>query len=258
MISKAKISLIRSLEQKKFRQQEQLYVAEGLRIVSEAILHAREQLVEVLATTAWIEQHTEYVRLCDGIVTEISPKELERISLLHTPNEVVALLRPKPETAIALERGKFYLALERIQDPGNMGTLLRIADWFGFSGVFCSSDSVDVYNPKVVQSAMGSLFRVPLQYGDLSALLRSNAAHSEGLPSWATVVGGENLWALDKEETAATGGILLIGNEGGGLSEDLVDLCSHRIGIPSYGGAESLNAAVATAVCALVLRKHSR
>ena len=176
MITKAKISLIRSLEQKKFRQQEQLYVAEGLRIVSEAILHAREQLVEVLATTTWIEQHPEYVRLCGGIVTEISGKELERISLLHTPNEVVALLRPNAQAAIGLARGKFYLALERIQDPGNMGTLLRIADWFGFSGVFCSADSVDVHNPKVVQSAMGSLFRVPVQYGDLGEMLRGNTA----------------------------------------------------------------------------------
>jgi RNA methyltransferase, TrmH family len=259
MISKAKMSLIRSLEQKKHRQTEQLYVAEGSRLAEEAMMSATDDIVEIFATIPWIERNTDWVRRYNEFITEISPKELERSSLLHTPNEVIVLLSlGKDKKAAELKAGKFYLLLDNIQDPGNMGTMLRIADWFGFHQVICSPTCVDIYNPKVVQSSMGSIFRTEVVYMPLEELLTSNKNAETVMPVWAAVLGGDDAWTLDRPEVAQTGGLLLIGSEAHGVTPDLLPLCSQKIAIPAYGNAESLNAAMATSILCAILRKHSQ
>lgn len=258
MISKAKMSLVRSLEQKKYRQIEQLYLAEGTKLVEEAIRFAPDQIVEILALPNWIERHVDWVRQFNDRTTEISEKELERSTLLRTPNEVMCLLRlPQTVSQPTLQYGKFYLVLDNLQDPGNLGTMLRIADWFGFSQVIASPNSVDVFNPKVVQSSMGSIFRTPIVYTDLEALLLTNQQAPKPLPVWAAALGGQDAWTLDNPATAQSGGLLLIGSESHGLRPELLALASQKIAIPAYGHAESLNAAMAASVLCSILRRHS-
>lgn len=259
MISKSKMSLVRSLDQKKYRQNEQLYLAEGLRLAEEALMFAPESVLEILATGQWIEENVDWVREFKNCVSEVSDKELERCSLLRTPNQVIVLLNmPETQPTADLQNGQFYLLIDNLQDPGNMGTMLRIADWFGFRQVICSPNCVDIYNPKVVQSSMGSIFRTEVVYTDLETLLISNKNSATPLPSWAAALGGDDAWLLDTPKTAETGGLLLIGSEGHGIQANLLPLCSQHVAIPANGHAESLNAAMATSILCAILRKHSK
>nr|WP_177192413.1 RNA methyltransferase [Chitinophaga arvensicola] len=214
-------------------------MAEGDKIVQE-LLQAGMPVKGVFATAEWLEQHTHLLgRMPAGTVTEVDAAVLKQLSSLTTPNRAMALL-DMPASADPLPAaGTVTLALEAIQDPGNMGTLIRIADWFGIPQIICSPDCVDVYNPKTIQATMGSMIRVRIAEYDIRELLQQTT-----LPSYAATLHGKNIAAYP----AIKEGIILIGNEGRGLTEEVTALATHRITIPRIGGAESLNAAVAAGI----------
>ncbi|WP_414647258.1 TrmH family RNA methyltransferase [Chitinophaga sp.] len=239
MLSKAQIKYIQSLQHKKNRQKSSQYVAEGDKIVQE-LLQAGMPVKGVFATADWLEQHGSLTsRMPGGTVTEVDAAVLKQLSSLTTPNRAMALLDMPALVNPLPAPGTVALALEAIQDPGNMGTLIRIADWFGIPQIICSPDCVDVYNPKTIQATMGSMIRVRIAEYGIPELLQQTK-----LPSYAATLHGKNI----AEFPAIKEGIILIGNEGRGLTEDVTAMATHRITIPRIGGAESLNAAVAAGI----------
>lgn len=238
MLSKSKVKYIQSLGQKKFRQQEGVFIAEGPKLVLELLLSVPGNIVEIFALKEWIEAHQTQIKAFT--CSEISEQELEKISQLATPNLVIAVLTNLDKTAPPQAKEQVVLALDGIQDPGNLGTIIRIADWFGVTQIVCSEDSADVYNPKVVQSTMGSIARVRISYTDLQQWLKEQ----KDTAIYATVLQGEDINRMKK----ISSGILLIGNESKGISPEILKLANATITIPRKGGAESLNAAVATGI----------
>jgi len=235
---------IRSLSEKKFRDRLGLFTVEGEKMVAEA-----------LGSSFEVENVYR--------IEEIGSSAMERISSLSSPSPVLATVRipgdlhSSPEAALGKGPG-LYLALDTIRDPGNMGTILRIADWFGIDGVFASEDSVDVFNPKVVQSTMGAIFRVKFHYTSITGLL--SRVSSLGGVSYGTFLEGKDIYstALSTGELSPT--VILIGNESRGISPEAGRLVNTRITIPSFAkegsGSESLNAAVATAVTVAEFRRR--
>ena len=214
-------------------------MAEGGKIVQE-LLQAGMPVKGVFATADWLEQHALLLeRLPQGAVVAVEAPVLKQLSSLTTPNKALALVDMPAAIDPLPAAGTVALALEAIQDPGNMGTLIRIADWFGIPQIICSPDCVDVYNPKTIQATMGSMVRVRIAECDIKELLRQAS-----VPSYAATLHGENIAGFPSLKE----GIILIGNEGRGLSEDVTAMATHRITIPRLGGAESLNAAVAAGI----------
>jgi RNA methyltransferase, TrmH family len=253
MLAKNTISFVSSLQQKKFRNLHQLFVAEGEKIVNEILTYFPHLLANVYATESWIQNNTIFFNRFYNQITQISGKDLERISSLHSPNEVLATLNLPAQTdlpdAQSLQNG-LHLALYNLQDPGNVGTIIRLADWFGIKNIFCSAETVDIYNSKVVQATMGSLFRVNVFYTDIQKLIQNTS-----LNPCATSANGQNMWELNPQELKKKGALLIIGNESAGLPDDIQKLCQHHIAIPKIGKAESLNAAVATGILASFFNK---
>lgn len=244
MLSQNQSKHIRSLHHKKFRESEQLFLVEGDKMVSELLTGQYADITQLFAEESWLKQNRSLLARLKAPVTEVSFQELERISTMVTPNQVLAVVqmqRPLLNPNLPEQRMCFYL--DGIQDPGNLGTILRIADWFGIPAVYCSADTADFYNPKVVQSSMGAIFRVPGWRLDVEELIQ----HNPGLPVLGAVMDGEN--AL-KTRLLPSQGILVIGNEGNGIRPTCERLLTHRISIPRHpnGGAESLNAAVAAGI----------
>ena len=249
MISKNQIKFIRQLELKKYRKREGVFVAEGPKVVGDLL--RRYQPVAVYATEEWMKG-AGVRRLESGDrsqVTEISDDELRRISFLQHPQQVLALF-PLPDTTAAANYSLFTihyslaLALDGVQDPGNLGTIIRIADWFGIDTIFCSEDTADAYNPKVVQATMGSIAHVNIIYTDLLRLFDSLPP---SYPVYGTLLDGEDIYQqpLTKE------GIIVMGNEGNGISEAIRQRVNRRLLIPCFregDTAESLNVAIATAI----------
>lgn len=231
-LSKNKIKWIRSLQQKKHRDELGLFVVEGEKMVLEAIEYAVDQIEFVAHTEDFYFRESRFESFC------ISSNELEQISTLKTPNKVLAVLR-KRKTDFISENKELIIALDGIQDPGNMGTILRIADWYGVNHLVCSKNTVECYNSKVVQSSMGAIFRVQTHYIDLKEWLLKVK-----VPIYGALLEGENVY--HKEDLPS--GILLMGNEGKGISEELLPLISDPISIPRFGKAESLNVSVATGI----------
>ena len=238
MISKNQVKYIQSLGQKKSRDAENKFVAEGPRIVDE-LLNARNcRVLQVLALKEWMEHHSGKDHSAE--IIEITEDELKKISQLSTPNQVLAVVEKIKWSDEPVIKGKILLALDSIQDPGNMGTIIRIADWFGIEGIFCSNDCTDIYNPKVVQSTMGSITRVRVEYTDLSSWLKKN----DEVRTYAAVLNGRDITKMEKLNE----GMIVIGNESKGISEEIMKLINVQITIPGRGKAESLNAAVATGI----------
>lgn len=239
MLGKSRVKYIQSLGQKKFRDQEGLFIAEGPKIVAEC-LHTPDCRIHALyAVDEWL---TNQHKLPGGLKAEqVTTEELEKISQLKTPNQVLAILE-KPAVLPAPVADSLCLALDDIQDPGNLGTIIRIADWFGVPQVVCSPLTADVYNPKVIQSTMGSFLRVNVVYAALSNWIIEQQAAA--VPVFAAALGGEPVSTINKPK----GAVLLIGNESKGLDPALLALADKRIMIPRRGEAESLNAAVATGI----------
>ncbi len=239
MLVKSQVKYIQSLGHKKFRDVDGVFIAEGPKIVQEFLLADNIHLVQCFATQNWLLAHEEIKKGGEHLFIEINENELERISFQSAPNEVLAIFT-KPIFKRPQNTEGLTLILDTIQDPGNLGSILRTADWFGVRQIVCSEDTVDVFNPKVVQSAMGSLVRVELNYMDLKKYLMVN----KGAPVYAGTLDGEDL----KENIQLPNVMLLMGNESKGVSPDLKDLASKKIRIPGRGGAESLNVAVATGI----------
>lgn len=236
MISKSDISLITSLQHKKYRDAHRLFVVEGWKMVHEA--QASSFVVRNVFSDA-----------------ELTPSEIKKISLFKTPAAVVALVeQPQYTMELPALTGELVLALDEIQDPGNLGTIIRIADWFGIRHIVCSPHTADCYNPKVVQATMGAIFRVRLHYTDLPTFLREAARH---VPVYGTTLDGENIYTQSLQQEA----VLVMGSEGRGISPDAAAALTTRLHIPSYppqsAGSESLNVAVSTAIACAEFRRRT-
>ena len=233
MITAAEIKFIKSLSQKKFRDSEGLFVVEGEKMVQEAL-------------KSGFEVEKVYRK------EDIGEAAMERISALSSPSPALALVRkPADLSSAKLPSKGLILALDGIRDPGNLGTILRIADWFGIDAVYASEDTVDVFNPKVVQATMGAIFRIPFYTTNIPSLCSSYPGKVYG-----TFLDGENMY---RKELSASG-IIVIGNEANGISKETAACVSDRLYIPPYPaddpGSESLNAAVATAVTVAEFRRR--
>jgi TrmH family RNA methyltransferase len=253
LISKSLIKLMQSLRLQKYRESHGLFIAEGPKIVGE-FLSSAFRIKTMFAT----ESFPEPDRLADARIefVRISQKELERISLLKTPNQVIALIRmPECRNTPPEVTGNLVLVLDRISDPGNLGSIIRTADWFGIKEIICSKDCVDLYNPKVVQATMGSMARVNVTYWPLEDYLPQMQGK---VPVYGASLDGVNLYSQKFAETA----IIVIGSESHGISENLKPYISSMITIPGVreqknAGAESLNASVAAAlICSEFRRQH--
>jgi TrmH family RNA methyltransferase len=245
MLTQNQIRLINSLDVKKYRQANGLFVVEGEKMVAELLQQDRLTVSGIWGTAVWAERHTQLRLLAGERFQEVSEPELKKISTLTTPNAVLAVAEiPKESPDITLPLHHLCFYLDGIQDPGNMGSILRIADWFGFPAVYCSPESVDIYNTKVVQSSMGAVLRVRSWELPLDQLIASTGA----IPVAGAVLDGEN--ALEADFPAC--GLLVIGNEGRGISEKTGSMLTRRLTIPRHplGGAESLNASVAAGILA--------
>ncbi len=238
MLGKSRAKYIQSLGQKKVRDTEGMFIAEGPKIIDELLISARSNLQEIYAVNSWIEAHQNE---CRGIqIVEVTETELQNISQLTTANQVLAVVRKYETTAIIELKGKVSLVLDTIQDPGNLGTIVRICDWFNIEQIICSKECADMYNPKVVQSTMGSFVRVQLFYTDLKEWLQEQVS----IRMYATALEGRDVTTMGK----ISEGLIIIGNESKGISPDIMKLANVQITIPRKGKAESLNAAAATAV----------
>lgn len=238
MLVKQKAKYIQTLGQKKFREQEGVFIAEGPKLVKELLEENAAAVEEVYAIKNWIVENEKL--LVKKEVTEVTEAELEKISQLTTPNKVLAVVRQFDNDKNIDVKNKITLALDGIQDPGNMGSIIRIADWFGIEQIVCSNDSADIYNPKVVQATMGSIARVKVLYTDLAQWL----AEQQDIRIYAAVLEGQDVTTIKKIKE----GIIIIGNEARGISESVLKLANIKLTIPKKGKAESLNAAVATGI----------
>ena len=238
MLSKSQISLLQSLQHKKFRREHGAFLVEGYKSVSE-FANSAYHINTIYHTNAIAPK---LLNLSQKInFEEISVNNIEKISALTTPPDIIAVVKIPQWPAIQYStlQKKFSLVLDGIQDPGNMGTIIRTADWFGIENIICSEDCVDVYNPKVVQATMGSLSRVNVHYTDIASVI-----HEVKLPVFGALLDGENIYNTN----FGTEGLIVMGNEGNGLRPDIIKLVSKAITIPRAGKAESLNVAIATAI----------
>ncbi len=233
MVSKNQIKVITSLQQKKYRAIHKMFVAEGIKVIQE-LLHSNFELYHLYATETIFESVATHQR------TLISESELQKISALNTANNCLAVfVIPEPKPMI--EKG-LLVALDDIRDPGNLGTILRMCDWYGIEQLICSKETVDIYNPKVIQATMGSIARVQVHYVDLNDFLIKT-----WLPVYGTFMSGENIYKADLPEQA----VVVLGNEANGISTDIEKTIKNRITIPRFGKfqqTESLNVASAAAV----------
>jgi TrmH family RNA methyltransferase len=232
MLSKNEAKYIQSLYHKKTRETEGVFVVEGVKIVEEVIA-SDWRIKKIYATDEWKNNIDNTIQL-----VHVTPDELQRISGLQTANKTLAIVEQKPVNKPSL-KGKLTIVLDGIQDPGNLGTIIRIADWFGVKQIIASDDTVELYNPKVIQSSMGSFIRVGVWYGEIIEEIKN-----AGIPVYGALLNGKSVFEMPKLEE----GLLVIGNESKGLSEKTRHLITEPITIPRFGGAESLNAAVATGI----------
>lgn len=237
MLVKSQVKYIQSLSQKKSRDEEGVFIAEGPKIINELLSTPNIQLQQLYALSEWIQQQPQTLA---ASAIEVSAHELERLSQLQTPNQVIGVFRKPVFSKITSYHHRLSIVLDTIQDPGNLGTIVRCADWFGIQTVIGSRECADVFSPKVVQSTMGSISRVQVLYEDLDTFMEQH----KDIPSYAATLHGTGLYEMQPVKE----GFLVIGNESKGIHEELIARCRHRITIPRIGHAESLNAAVATGI----------
>lgn len=258
MLSKSQISFINSLKQKKYREEHQLFIAEGAKIVPE-LLNSAIVVKQVYATSEFLRNN-----VIPATVErfEIKENELERISSLTKANEVLAVCETPSYELEGLHneslKGKLTLVLDDIKDPGNLGTIIRIADWFGIENIVCSSETVDAFNPKVVQATMGSIARIKIYYTSLTEFIKYQVSSSK-YQVFGALLEGKNIYS----EKLSSEGLIVIGNESRGISEEVQKLITDKISIPSFshyksggGEAESLNAAIATSIICSEFRRR--
>jgi TrmH family RNA methyltransferase len=247
MISKSQISFIKSLHQKKIRKEQGLFIVEGLKSIQEFI-NSDYVVDSVYCTENLMPKLDNLSRNIKSV--QITEPELSRISALSTPQSILAVVQIPKQTDLNLKKleGSFLLALDGVQDPGNLGTIIRTADWFGLNTILCSMDTADAYNPKVVQASMGSLSRVNIIYTDLGVLFSQI-----NIPVYGALLDGKSIYETDFGQQ----GIVLLGNEGNGISKDLLEKINYPITIPRYGKAESLNVAISASIFCSELRRKS-
>lgn len=243
-MTKAEIQFVRSLADKRVRDAEGLFIAEGEKLIEE-IISSQLPIRHIYST------HNDF----GGRAEMVSSKEMERLSQLKTASQCVAIVeKPRWKMPAVADAKRLSLALDGVQNPGNMGTIIRLADWFGVEDIFCSEECADCFNPKVVQATMGAILRVRVHYVDLAALLQRTAA--EGTPIYGTMLDGENLYDSEFEPR----GVIVMGNEGQGVSKACQQHFSHRLLIPAYPtdrqGSESLNVAMATGIICAEFRRR--
>jgi TrmH family RNA methyltransferase len=236
MISSNEIKHIHSLKLKKYREESKQFVAEGPKLISELATTPYARDATVYALASWAENH---YTLFGSRVHVVSETELKRMSHMQAPQQVLAVIPAWHHLFQGIPQHTWSLALDGIQDPGNMGTLVRIADWFGIKHVFCSADTADVFNNKVTQASMGSIFRVQVFYGPLAQWLASSSS-----PVYGMMLSGTDVTRLAQP----TPGIVVVGNEGRGIRPEVAETLNHTLTIVKHGQAESLNAAVATGI----------
>jgi len=238
MLSKSEVKYIQTLFQKKFRDAENSYLIEGPKIVDEALNSSEVAVKKVFGLAEWVSQNELRYPGVEMII--VADHELKKISQLKTPNQVVALVEKTQAKAPPRPADHLVLVLDGIRDPGNLGTIIRIADWFGIPEIICSEDCADAFNGKVVQASMGSIFRVALHYEDLPTWIK----RQQNIPVYGAVLDGTPL----KKTGAIENGLLVIGNESQGIRPEVAALLTHKITIERKGQAESLNAAIAAGI----------
>ncbi|MBR5593537.1 MAG: RNA methyltransferase [Bacteroidaceae bacterium] len=251
MLSKALLKRISSLENKKQRKESGLFVAEGGKTVLDLIASGLK-VDRLIATNEWIEEHSPLV---DVEITAVSHEEMKRISLQQAPQGVMAIFhQPQHKVDFSAPENELCLALDNVQDPGNLGTIIRIADWFGIENIYCSVGTADIYNPKTVQATMGAIGRVKVHYIDLPAFIESI---KDKAPLYGTFLDGDDIY---KKELKSNG-LIIMGNEGNGISKECGKHITERLFIPNYPKgretSESLNVSVATAIICSEFRRRS-
>ncbi|MEO7043874.1 MAG: RNA methyltransferase [Ferruginibacter sp.] len=248
MFSKSTIKYIQSLQHKKFRDEHNAFIAEGPKLVGELLASGAFACSAVYALEEWANNQTYSVKnQLKAEVEIVKDFELEKITSFSTANQVLAVFEKKTGINVSNPVNEITLVLDDIQDPGNLGTIIRIADWFGIKNMICSLHTADMYNPKVVQSTMASLGKVNIFYTDIEAWLSKNGA----IKKYAAALHGATLSSVGKIKE----GILIIGNESKGISPNVMALANEKITIPRIGEAESLNAAVATGIILYSLKQ---
>lgn len=245
-MTKAEIQLVRSLADKRARMEQGLFVAEGEKLIAE-IRSSKLRVQKIFALEGLF---------AGDEVEVVTPKEMERLSLLKTPSKAVALVEiPRYKLRTSDLEDKLILALDEVQNPGNLGTIIRLADWFGITDIVCSADSADCFNPKVVQATMGAILRVRVHYLPLADFLARSA--KEGTPVYGTMLDGDNIYSAKLKPT----GVIVMGNEGKGVSAECARSFTHKLLIPSYPperqGSESLNVAMATGIVCAEFRRQA-
>lgn len=253
MLSKNRVKYVRSLEMKKFRKADNVFVAEGHKLVGDLL--DVFSCTYLAATAEWLAQHSSWLQKQSGVeINEVTDEELKRLSFQETPQQVLAVFRqPTYEVDVNdVAQHQLCLALDDVQNPGNLGTIVRLADWFGIEHIFCSRGCADIYNPKTVQATMGGIARVQTHYVDLPEML---SALDKTIPVYGTFLDGENLYQKQLENR----GLIVMGNEGKGVSKAVEAFVSERLYIPNYPSgratSESLNVAIATAIVCAEFRR---
>lgn len=242
-LSKSKISVLASLSSKKMRRKHQLFLAEGEKCALDTL--GAFSLVNLVATKDWLEGRPQLPADCSDKILVATADQMRKISSLSTAPEVLAVFRlpEEEEGPITLAKDELHLMIDGVQDPGNLGTIIRTADWFGFKEIICSNDTVDIFNPKTVQATMGSLKRVKVKYSDLKGVIEGSGIENV----YGTLLNGKDIFKTSLKQS----GIIVMGNEGNGISAEIRDLVTDPLLIPAKNpmdAPESLNVAIATAI----------
>ena len=251
MISKNQIKYVHQLELKKFRKQEGLFIAEGHKVVGD-LLHEGFMPRQIFATQEWITDNPSLLPIINSELIEVNLEELTRLSLLQHPQQVLALFPIPDEQTSFSSQNSLSLLLDNVQDPGNLGTIIRIADWFGIETIYCSIGTVDAWNPKVVQATMGSIARVHIIYVDPQQLFD---CLPDDFPVYGTFLEGDNIYTQQLTQH----GIIVMGNEGNGISDAVRHRVTRKLLIPDFhkgDTADSLNVAIATAITCSEFRRR--
>lgn len=255
MISKNKIKYLHSLKTKKFRDAEDVFVAEGPKVVGDIFSRYKSNLMLLVGTSEWLKgEGRSIASVANCEIIEVTEDELTKASFLCHPQQVLAVFKKlDSHVDTNLLTSKLTIVLDGVQDPGNLGTIIRIADWFGIENVICSADTADAYNPKVVQATMGSIARVKITYMNLSVLFDSLP---KDFPIYGTLLEGDNIYNQELTEV----GLIVMGNEGKGISPAIRNLVNRALRIPNYpegrATADSLNVAIATAIVCAEFRRR--
>jgi TrmH family RNA methyltransferase len=241
MLSKNRIKYINSLKIKKYRQQHEAFMVEGAKSVLE-LLESDFKTEVVLATQEFQQKYSSILTRHNTLTETVTIQELEGLGSFQTNDSCLAVAKTKQNEFLSLNESEYMLILDDVRDPGNLGTIIRVADWYGISKIVCSNDTTDIYNPKVIAASKGSFTRVNIFYTDLVSYLKENSAEKSVIGAF---LGGESLYDF---QFSQTGGYVIMGNESNGIGAQVEKLITHKVTIPRIGAAESLNVGIATAI----------